>query len=92
MHIRQSECIPLTVPEQESLLLVLPHPLKPLRHTAGTCISTVVSASGIAAWPELVAALLQCLHSDTTHVLDGGLNSLYKVCAGGLFLPQSPPS
>ncbi|KAF5838766.1 ARM repeat-containing protein, partial [Dunaliella salina] len=64
---------------KDSLLHVLPHPQKPLRHTAGTCISTVVSSSGIASWPQLVAALLQCLQSDAPHMLDGGLDSLYKI-------------
>lgn len=53
----------------------------------------VVSCCGIAAWPELAAALVQCLQSTEVALLDGGLNTLFKVrehCVWGEAGQQNP--
>jgi hypothetical protein len=72
---------------QDALLRALPHPAKPLRHTAGTIAATLVATSSMDAWPELAAALVQYLQSQDIHTLDGALNTVYKVSGRG-FLQQ----
>ncbi len=64
---------------QTALVPMLAHPQRALRHTAGSNISTIVSASGLGAWPELVGVLQQCLSSSDLAPLDGGLDTLFKV-------------
>lgn len=61
------------------LLAALSHPIKELRHTAGTCISAVVAVCGLTAWPQLSDALRHILDTGSGHVLDGGLYVLCKV-------------
>ena len=64
-----------------SLLPVLGHASRPLRHTAGTCAVTIVNLTGLAAWPELVAALADGLDAaaDSNRV-EGALDLVYKAC------------
>lgn len=63
-----------------ALLHAIGHPRKEIRHTVGTTIGTVVAASGLASWPELVAVMGQCLESNDRAQLEGALDALYKVC------------
>ena len=61
------------------LVTVLAHPSRPLRQTAGSIISVVVGAGGLAAWPQLVSALSLLLQSGDDASLEGGINTLYKI-------------
>ena len=67
-----------------SLLPVLGHASRPLRHTAGTCAVTIVNLTGLGGWPELVAALAEGLDSagDSNRV-EGALDLVFKVRGGG---------
>lgn len=69
---------------QDALLRALPHPAKPLRHTAGTIAATLIATSSMDAWPELAAALVQYLQSQDVHSLDGALNTVFKVSGRGI--------
>ena len=62
-----------------ALVQMVGHALKPLRHTAGTCIVTVVVTAGMATWPQLVPTLAERLGSSDAHQVDGALDTLYKV-------------
>ncbi len=64
-----------------ALLPVLGHPSRDLRHTAGTCAVTIVSHTGLGAWPELVAALAEGLGAGPgePNRVEGALDLLYKV-------------
>eukprot|EP00873_Tetraselmis_striata_P017576 jgi/Tetstr1/437840/TSEL_026480.t1 len=57
---------------------------KVLRHTAGTIVSVVVGVAGLAAWPELVKAMMDVLGTlaaeNCGHEVDGVLDVLYKIC------------
>jgi hypothetical protein len=66
-----------------SLLPVLGHASRPLRHTAGTCAVTIVNLTGLGSWPELVAALAEGLDSagDSNRV-EGALDLVFKVGVG----------
>mmetsp|Transcript_21721 Transcript_21721/g.47478 ORF Transcript_21721/g.47478 Transcript_21721/m.47478 type:complete len:916 (+) Transcript_21721:105-2852(+) len=64
---------------KDALLLVLPSPSRPLRQTAGTIASEIVGAAGLGAWTELVGTIANCLQSGSVDVLDGGLDTLYKI-------------
>jgi hypothetical protein len=66
---------------QDALLHVLPHPSKPLRHTAGTITAALVGSTSMAEWPEMVALTQRYLASSDVNTLDGALNVLYKVGA-----------
>lgn len=61
------------------LLTALRLPDRPLRHTAGTCIVTVVGAEGPTAWPELTPALAEALDAKDAATIDGALDTLYKL-------------
>lgn len=66
---------------QAALLPVLINPQRDLRRTAGTIASVLVTVGGgFKAWPGLVEGILQALDSQDANVLDGGLDTLYKVC------------
>jgi hypothetical protein len=58
---------------------VLSHPDRSIRHTAGSLVSTVAAAGGLAAWPELVMALGHSLGSSEAPTLDGALDTMYKI-------------
>ncbi len=64
---------------QGSLLPLLAHRERALRHTAGSCISAAVVATSLAEWPQLVSALQQCMASTDPAALDGGLDTWFKV-------------
>jgi len=64
---------------QLALLHALGNPSKALRHVVGTNIAVIMVAGGLAAWPELLVRLVQCLESSDAHALEGALDALYKV-------------
>ena len=64
---------------QGLLLLVLAHPSRPLRQTAGTIASVVVGAGGLAPWPQLISAISAHLQSSDDTACDGGISTLYKL-------------
>jgi len=64
---------------QLALLHALGNPSKALRHVVGTNIAVIVVAGGLAAWPELLVRLVQCLESSDAAALEGALDALYKV-------------
>ncbi len=64
---------------QGDLLHVLSHPERPLRHTAGSIITTIVGSQGLAVWPELVMSLGHGMGSSDASTLDGALDTLAKV-------------
>ena len=64
---------------KEALLHVLHQPQRSLRQTAGTAIASIVVQIGLAAWPELVQALITLLSASTdANALSAGLDTLYK--------------
>lgn len=71
--------VPDVCRSQSALLQVLPHASKPLRHTAGTIITSIVGAIGLKQWSQLVAALLHYLQSSEADAVDGALDALFKV-------------
>lgn len=48
----------------------------------GTNIAVIVVAGGLAAWPELLLQVVQCLESSDAAALEGALDALYKARAG----------
>lgn len=58
---------------------LLAHPERPLRQTAGSCISTIIKQCNLSSWPELVSALQACLSTQDTNALSGALDALFKV-------------
>ncbi len=64
---------------KDLLLLLLPHPSRPLRQTAGSVASVVVESGGLASWPQLVVSISASIQSGDEASCDGGLSSLYKV-------------
>jgi hypothetical protein len=66
-------------PSQGDLLHVLSHPSRPLRHTAGIIITTIVGAEGLASWPELVVSIGAGLSSQEATTLEGVLDTLHKI-------------
>ena len=61
------------------LVTVLAHPSRPLRQTAGSIVSVVVGAGGLATWPQLVVTLSSLLQSGDEACVDGGISTLYKI-------------
>lgn len=57
-----------------------------LRATVGTVISTLVEQGGLAAWPDLLAGMVQCLDSQDYNHTEGALDALSKVPQ-----PTAPP-
>lgn len=51
-----------------------------LRKTVGTLISTILSLGGLEAWPEILAAFVQCLDSNDYNHIEGALDALCKLC------------
>ena len=64
---------------QGDLLHVLSHPSRPLRHTAGIIITTIVGVEGLASWPELVVSIGGGLGSHEATTLEGVLDTLHKI-------------
>lgn len=54
-------------------------PSQALRHTAGSVVTTIVSAARLSTWPELLPALVEMLKSGDVGLGDGALNALLKV-------------
>ena len=71
-----------SLPPQASLLLVLGHPSKPLRQTAGTCAASVVVLEGLPVWPALLSSLAEALDSRDPGRVEGALDTIYKVLQG----------
>ncbi|KAK9804853.1 hypothetical protein WJX72_008726 [[Myrmecia] bisecta] len=63
-----------------AMLHAISSPSKPLRHTVGTNVAVIVGAGGLATWPELLAAFVQCLESSDANALEGALDALFKIC------------
>ncbi len=61
------------------MLLAARDPSEVLRHTAGSVVTTIVSATRLAEWPELLPALVAMLESGDVGLGDGALNTLVKV-------------
>lgn len=64
---------------RERVLLGARDPSQAVRHTAGTLVTTIVSATRLASWPELLPALVAMLESGDAGLGDGALNALLKV-------------
>lgn len=52
---------------------------KNIRSTTGTIISVVVEIGGVAGWPELLQALVNCLDSNDLNHMEGAMDALSKV-------------
>lgn len=52
---------------------------KHIRSTTGTIISVVVEIGGVAGWPELLQALVNCLDSNDLNHMEGAMDALSKV-------------
>jgi transportin-1 len=50
-----------------------------IRSTVGTVVSVLFQLVGVAGWPELLQALLQCLDSNDLNHMEGALDAIYKV-------------
>eukprot|EP00887_Chlorella_sp_A99_P008169 scaffold12.g8169.t1 len=59
-----------------ALLQMLGSPVRALRHTAGTCVVTIVVSAGMASWPALVGALVEALASGDANAVDGALDTI----------------
>lgn len=64
---------------RDSLLGVLAQPVRVLRQTAGTVITTIVGQEGLHSWPQLTVALGQLLQSGDANMLDGALDTCNKL-------------
>ncbi|KAG2439212.1 hypothetical protein HXX76_004574 [Chlamydomonas incerta] len=64
---------------KSALLPLLGHATRELRHTAGTIASVIVGLGGLEDWPDLASAVPRCLQAEDPNVLDGALDTLYKV-------------
>lgn len=62
---------------QLALLHMMGHSVKPLRHTAGTCIAAIVGMGGM--WAKLAMTLASNLESGNIDAAEGALDTLYKV-------------
>ncbi|EFJ40829.1 hypothetical protein VOLCADRAFT_107966 [Volvox carteri f. nagariensis] len=67
------------LPVEGALLPLLGHVNRQLRHTSGTIASVITGLGGLDEWPELAAALPHCLQAEDANVLDGALDTLYKI-------------
>ena len=65
---------------RENLLGSLGDPQKYIRTTVGSCITTVIYAGGLEAWPTLVPTLYRMLDSESEDFVDGALAALNKIC------------
>ena len=65
---------------QRALLPGLGHASRFLRQTVGTAVSIIARAAGPTEWPDVYPALVQCIESGNEHLVDGGLDAIYKVC------------
>lgn len=61
------------------MLLGARDPSQALRHTAGSVVTSIVSATRLSEWPELLPALVGMLESGDVGLGDGALNALVKV-------------
>ncbi|CAN0480923.1 unnamed protein product, partial [Hapterophycus canaliculatus] len=64
---------------RERVLVGARDPSRVLRHTAGSVVTTIVSATRLSEWPELLPALVGMLESGDAGLGDGALNTLAKV-------------
>jgi hypothetical protein len=67
------------VSTQGDVLHVLSHPERVMRTTAGTLVTTIVGATGLATWPELVMVLGGGLSSSDAATVHGVLDTLAKI-------------
>ena len=51
-----------------------------IRSAVGSCVTTVVTAGGLDAWPQLIPSLYQQLDSADQAVLEGAYGALLKIC------------
>lgn len=51
-----------------------------IRATIGILITTIVTKSGLATWPDLLSTLCQCLDSDNYATCEGAFGALQKIC------------
>lgn len=65
---------------RENLLGSLGDPQPYIRNVSGSCVTTVIYAGGLEAWPMLVPTLYQMLDSPDTNTLEGALSALSKIC------------
>eukprot|EP00903_Cladosiphon_okamuranus_P010633 g10055.t1 len=65
---------------RERVLLAARDPSQVLRHTAGSVVTSIVSATRLSQWPELLPALVGMLESGDVGLGDGALNALVKIC------------
>ncbi|OZJ02963.1 hypothetical protein BZG36_04519 [Bifiguratus adelaidae] len=63
-----------------SMLTSLGEPDQNVRATIGTVISTIVSRGGVAAWPQVLPALTECLDNPNEAVVEGAFGALSKIC------------
>ena len=65
---------------RENLLTSLGDDKLFIRSAVGSCITTLIYAGGLAAWPTLVPSLYQLLDSPDPNIVDGSFSALHKVC------------
>jgi len=57
----------------------------PIRSTAGTCITTIVSDIKLETWQELLPCLASYLDAADPNQIDGSFNTLLKICEDSAF-------
>lgn len=60
------------------------NPSKPIRHTAGTIITTIVDKAGVGACRETLDGLAQLLGEQNEFAVEGSFNALNKICEDGV--------
>ena len=77
-NLRTPQAAP-TVELQSSILTGLRLSDKALRHTAGTCVVTLMASQGPGAWPQLPLALAESLDSSDASAVEGALDTIFKL-------------
>ncbi|DAZ98316.1 TPA: hypothetical protein N0F65_008902 [Lagenidium giganteum] len=74
-------------------LVVLTDPLHAIRSAAGSIVTTFVSQyTFLDEWPELMPALMQCLHAQDENAVAGAFDALSKICEDSASKLENSPS
>eukprot|EP00743_Colponemidia_sp_Colp-15_P000375 GILK01000432.1.p1 GENE.GILK01000432.1~~GILK01000432.1.p1 ORF type:complete len:897 (+),score=156.57 GILK01000432.1:84-2774(+) len=65
---------------KECLLHTISDPIPYIRNTVGIVVTTILSAGGLSAWPQILKTLTDLLSSQDQVVVDGAFSSLVKIC------------
>lgn len=65
---------------KQLLLDAISDPSPVIRNTASSCISVLVLGQGLKGWDDLLQKLVSLLSAKDSNVVDGAMNTLYKIC------------